>query len=285
MRLPMTDRAPTEVSDPAADSVLRRITRALQSELPARKAAHPLAVLERAAEQRPAPRDFRATLIGVSGGLIAEVKRGSPSKGEFAPDLDARAAARLYRDAGAVAISVLTSRYFFASNVDLSSVAEALHADEQAGESVAPPLLRKDFHIDPYQVVEARALGADAYLLIAKTLDTEQLRELIGAGAEFGMTAFVEVTDEAETVSALQAGATLLGINNRDLHTFQEDLRTTERLRPLIPDDVPLVAASGVRSAADVVRIRACNVQGVLVGEALSTTPDPRAKIRELFGV
>lgn len=281
----MTDRAAAEISGSAADSVLRRITRALASELPARKAAHPLAALKRAAGQRPAPRDLRAALTGVCGGLVAEVKRGSPSKGEFAPHLDASAAARLYRDAGAVAISVLTSRYFFASDADLSSVAEALYADERASGSAAPPLLRKDFHIDPYQVVEARALGADGYLLIAKTLNTEQLRALIGAGAELGMTAFVEVTDEAETVSALQAGAVLLGINNRDLHTFQEDLRTTERLRPLIPDDVQLVAASGVRSAADVVRMRACDVQGVLVGEALSTAPDPRAKIRELFDV
>ena len=281
----MTDRAAAEISGSAADSVLRRITRALASELPARKAAHPLAALKRAAGERPAPRDLRAALTGVCGGLVAEVKRGSPSKGEFAPHLDASAAARLYRDAGAVAISVLTSRYFFASDADLSSVAEALYADERAGGSAAPPLLRKDFHFDPYQVVEARALGADAYLLIAKTLNTEQLRALIGAGAELGMTAFVEVTDEAETVSALQAGAVLLGINNRDLHTFQEDLRTTERLRPLIPDDVQLVAASGVRSAADVVRMRACDVQGVLVGEALSTASDPRAKIRELFDV
>ncbi|MCY3887273.1 MAG: indole-3-glycerol phosphate synthase TrpC [Chloroflexi bacterium] len=281
----MTDRAAAEISGSAADSVLRRITRALASELSARKAAHPLAALKRAAGERPAPRDLRAALTGVCGGLVAEVKRGSPSKGEFAPHLDASAAARLYRDAGAVAISVLTSRYFFASDADLSSVAEALYADERAGGSAAPPLLRKDFHIDPYQVVEARALGADAYLLIAKTLNTEQLRALIGAGAELGMTAFVEVTDEAETVSALQAGAVLLGINNRDLHTFQEDLRTTERLRPLIPDDVQLVAASGVRSAADVVRMRACDVQGVLVGEALSTASDPRAKIRELFDV
>lgn len=281
----MTDQAAAEISGSAADSVLRRITRALASELPARKAAHPLAALKRAAGERPAPRDLRAAFTGVCGGLVAEVKRGSPSKGEFAPHLDASAAARLYRDAGAVAISVLTSRYFFASDADLSSVAEALYADERAGGSAAPPLLRKDFHFDPYQVVEARALGADAYLLIAKTLNTEQLRALIGAGAELGMTAFVEVTDEAETVSALQAGAVLLGINNRDLHTFQEDLRTTERLRPLIPDDVQLVAASGVRSAADVVRMRACDVQGVLVGEVLSTASDPRAKIRELFDV
>ena len=280
----MTDpRAAETPRAPADESVLRRITRELMSELPALKQAQPLAQLEQAAAHWPPPRDLRAALRGANCGLVAEVKRGSPSKGEFAPALDAPAAARLYRDAGALAISVLTSRHFFAAADDLASVATALQDDEQSGGPASPPLLRKDFHIDPYQVVEGRALGADAYLLIAKTLDTSQLRELIAAGAALGMTAFVEVTDEAETVSALHAGARALGINNRNLDTFEEDLSTTERLRSLVPEDVPLVAASGVRTRDDLLRMRACNVQGVLVGEALSTAPDLRAKIRELF--
>jgi indole-3-glycerol phosphate synthase len=280
----MTDQPAIETRHaPADDSVLQNITRELQAALPALKEARPLVELERAAAGRLDPLDLHAALRAASGGLVAEVKRGSPSKGEFAPHLDAVAAARLYRDAGAIAISVLTSHHFFSTSDDLSDVSDALRADEESGGTASLPLLRKDFHIDPYQVVEARVLGADAYLLIAKTLDTAQLRELIDAGDALGMVAFVEVTDEAETVSALQAGATVLGINNRNLHTFEEDLSTTERLRPLIPEDVPLVAASGVRTTEDLARVRACNVNGVLIGEALSTAKDPCAKIRELF--
>ena len=265
------------------DSVLDRIMREMMAELPSLQVATPLDALERRARERPAPRDFRAALLRPGLGLVAEVKKGSPSKGPFAEGIDPVQVARAYRDAGAVAISVLTSRYFFARDADLDTVASALRADESVGGPATPPLLRKEFHFDPYQVVEARALGADAFLLIAKTLDTSQLRDLIATGATLSMTAFVEVTDEAEMASALKAGATVLGINNRDLHTFEEDLSTTERIRPLIPNGVAVVAASGIRSRDDLARMRACDVQAVLIGEALITAPDPQAKIRELF--
>ena len=144
--------------------------------------------------------------------------------------------------------------------------------------------MRKEFHVDPYQVVEARALGADAFLIIAKTSDIEAMRELIAMGRELGITAFVEVTDEAELRAALAVEAPAIGINNRDLHTFQEDLTTTERLRPLVPADVPIVAASGVRTRADMLRMEACEVDAVLIGEALSSATDPAAKLRELTG-
>lgn len=265
------------------DTVLDRILREMAEALPSVQAATPLLALEQQAAGRPAPRDLRAALQRSNGGLLAEVKRGSPSKGPFAPDLGAATTARIFRDHGAVAISVLTSPYFFGSNLDLDAVATALNADEQSGGRKCPPLLRKEFHFDPYQVVEARALGADAYLLIAKVLDTAQLRALIAAGEALGMTPFVEVTDEAETFSALQAGATVIGINNRNLHTFREDLGTTERLRPLIPPEIPVVAASGVHTRDDLARMRRCNVNAVLIGEALCVADSPGLAIKELF--
>ena len=209
--------------------------------------------------------------------MIAEIKRGSPSKGLFAPELDPATLARTFAAIGAAAISVLTAPDFFASDDDLHAACDAL-----AG---APtPILRKEFHLDRYQVAEARALGADAFLIIAKSSDTEEMRGLIEAGREFGIAAFVEVTDEAELEAALAVGAPAIGINNRDLHTFEEDLSTSERLRPLTPRGIPVVAASGVRTREDMQRMEACEVDAVLIGEALSSAADPAAKLRELTG-
>ncbi len=210
-------------------------------------------------------------------GVIAEIKRGSPSKGEFAPDLDPAALASAYRRIGVAAVSVLTSCHFFASDRDLDAAAAVLN-------NSAIPLLRKEFTIDRYQVAEAAALGADAYLVIAKTVSAARLTELVAAGDEWGVEPFVEVTDEAEIDAALAAGAPAIGINNRDLHTFGEDLGTTERLRRLVPADIPVVAASGVRAREDMQRMRDAGVDAVLIGEALSTAPDPAAKMRELLG-
>ena len=153
---------------------------------------------------------------------MAEIKRGSPSRGLFAPDLVPADLARIYCEIGAIAVSVLTAPSFFATDNDLCEAVAALRGS-------GLPVLRKEFHIDPYQVAEAAALGADAYLLIAKTLDAAELAELVRAGEEYGLTAFVEVTDEAEAEMALEAGAASIGINNRNLHTFEEDLGTTER--------------------------------------------------------
>ncbi|MXX81025.1 MAG: indole-3-glycerol phosphate synthase TrpC [Chloroflexi bacterium] len=258
-------------------SVLERIVAETREAVEARKAAVPLNELCERAQARTQQRDFVASLMQPGVGLMAEVKRGSPSKGLFAPDLSPADLACIYREIGAVAVSVLTSPAFFATDQDLCEAAEAL-ADSGV------PLLRKEFHVDPYQVAEAAALGADAYLLIAKTLDAGELTSLSRAGEEFGLTAFVEVTDEAETEMALAAGAAAIGINNRDLHTFEEDLGTTERLRDLIPPSVPVVAASGVRTREDMKRMEACGVNAVLIGEALSSARDPYAKARELLG-
>jgi indole-3-glycerol phosphate synthase len=281
--------AQSDVNAGAEASVLNRIVEEMTAELPGIKAARSEATLQDDAKWRPPVRDFAGALRARGVGLIAEVKKGSPSKGPFAKDLDHVRTARLFRNAGAAAISVLTSRYFYASNQELTDIADALHDNEQDAGLSCPPLLRKEFHIDPYQVLEARALGADAYLLIAKVLDAARLRDLIAVGDALGMSAFVEVTDESEVEMALTAMEStahpiVIGINNRDLHTFREDLGTTERLRPLIPPELLVVAASGVRSFRAMQRMAAANVDAVLVGEALTTVDDPSAKVAELFG-
>ncbi|MDE2989257.1 MAG: indole-3-glycerol phosphate synthase TrpC [Chloroflexota bacterium] len=258
-------------------SVLDRIVNETREAVEARKDTAPLVELERRAHARTERNDFLAALNLPGVGLMAEIKRGSPSKGLFAPDLVPADVARTYCDIGAVAVSVLTAPAFFATDNDLRDAVGALQ-----GSSLT--VLRKEFHVDPYQVAEAAALGADAYLLIAKTLDAAQLTELARAGEKYGLTAFVEVTDEAEAEMALEAGATAIGINNRNLHTFAEDLGTTERLRHTIPSSIPVVAASGVRTREDMKRMEACGVNAVLIGEALSTAADPHAKARELLG-
>lgn len=260
-------------------SVLDGITAGTRELVAERKREVPLAELRGRARMRARPggRSFLDALRRPGVGVIGEIKRGSPSKGEFAPDLDPGGLARTYAEIGVAAVSVLTPRSFFASDDDLLAAADAL-----AGSPV--PLLRKEFTIDPYQVAEAAALGADAYLVIAKTVDRAELAELAAAGAEWGLEPFVEVTDEAELEAALDAGARAIGINNRDLHTFREDLGTTERLRGLVPPGVAAVAASGVRTRADMRRMEAASVDAVLIGEALSTAADPAAKLRELIG-
>ena len=258
-------------------SVLEGIVADTRAAIEQRKLTAPVEELRKLAAQRTRRNDFVAALQQPGVGLMAEIKRGSPSKGLFAPDLVPADLARTYREIGAVAVSVLTPPALSASDDDLCQAAAAL-----SGSGL--PLLRKEFHVDPYQVVEAAALGADAYLLIAKTLTSTELAELTRAGDEFGLTAFIEVTDEAETEMALEAGAAAIGINNRNLHTFEEDLGTTERLRDTIPASVPVVAASGVRTRADMKRMEGCGVNAVLIGEALASAPDPRAKARELLG-
>lgn len=258
-------------------SVLERIVAETRSSVAERKRQTPIEDLQRVAALRTERNSFIDALNQPGVGLIAEIKRGSPSKGLFAPKLVPADLARTYRDIGAVAISVLTAPAFFATDDDLCAAVAAL-ADS------AIPLLRKEFHVAPYQVAEAAALGADAYLLIAKTLGASELRELSCAGDEYGLTAFVEVTDEMETSIALDAGARAIGINNRDLHTFEEDLGTTERLRRFIPDSIPVVAASGVRTRDDMKRMEDCGVNAVLIGEALSSAANPPAKARELLG-
>ncbi len=211
--------------------------------------------------------------------LIAEVKRASPSKGLLCRDFEPRRLAAVYEAGGAAAISVLTDARFFQG--DLAHLAEVR---EQLSAADAPPVLRKDFIFDPYQVWAARAAGADAVLLIVAALSDHALRDLLAETRRLHMEALVEVHDEQETQRALAAGARIIGINNRDLRTFEVDLTTTERLRPLIPPDVIVAAESGIRTPDDVRRLRALEVDAMLVGETLvRAAPDTRlTRVREL---
>ena len=225
------------------------------------------AIRERASAAPPA-RDFRAALSRPGVSIIAEIKRQSPAKGALRLDMDAPTMARTYAAAGAAAISVLTDeQYFKGSDADLVAVRAAVDV----------PVLRKDFVVDAYQVYEARALGADAVLLIVRALTRDELVELGALARSLGMAALVEAHTAEEVRIALDAGATLLGINNRDLTRMVVDVATTERLRPLVSSGVTLVSESGIRSADEVARLRAIGVDAALVGEALVTAPDAGA--------
>jgi len=264
-------------------TILDRIVADKREELAAAQRRVPFADLKARLPQAPPPRPFAEALRAVpvdrrgdSLRLIAEVKKASPSRGLLREDFDPLALARSYAGAGAAAVSVLTDERHFQGSLDhLASVRAALPQ--------GPPLLRKDFLFDPYQLYEARAHGADAVLLIAAVLDSALLARLIGQARALEMDALVEVHDEPELERALTAGATLVGVNNRDLRTFEVDLAITERLRPLIPPDVTVVAESGVSTRADIERLQALGLHAVLIGEALVTAPDPAARIRELF--
>lgn len=247
-------------------------------------AALDLRALRRAAEAALAPRDFRAALIHRRSGpgprLIAELKRASPSKGILAPDVDLLEVAEIYAGNGAAAISVLTDNRFFMGKL------ETLR-ELRFGRKTDLPLLRKDFIIHGTQVYESRAHGADAILLIAAALPDDALfADLHAMALELGLTPLVEVHDESETERVLRLkDIGVVGINNRNLATFDVSLETTERLRPMIPPDVTVVAESGIFSAGDVGRLARANVDAVLVGEALMVSTDIGAKVRELAGV
>jgi indole-3-glycerol phosphate synthase len=208
--------------------------------------------------------------------LIAEVKGASPSAGAIRPEFDPAEIARGYEDAGAAAISVLTdARYFRGADAHLVGVRRAVEV----------PVLRKDFVIDPYQVYEARALGADAVLLIVAILSPAALGDLQGVAHELGMAAVVEVHTNSDLEGALAAGAPLVGINNRNLDTLEVTLDPSRRLRPRIPDGVTVVAESGIESRAQVQEMERLGMHAVLVGTALMRAPDPAARVRELLGI
>ena len=240
--------------------------------------------LRRAAEQSPAPRDFLAAIkrrrFGTHPSLIAELKRASPSKGILAPHLDLFQVADIYTQNGASAISVLTDEKFFMGKL------ETLY-ELRNTKNIPVPLLRKDFTIDATQLYEARANGADAILLIAAAITDDKLfADLHACALSLGLTALVEVHDEAETERALKLkDIKLIGINNRNLATFDVSLETTERIRPMTSSDIAIVAESGIFTAKDVERLAKINIDAILVGEALVVSDDIPAKVRELSGL
>ena len=220
------------------------------------------------------PKDFAGALRKPQLTVIAEMKQRTPSMGVLAEDYRPADLAHAYAEGGAAAISVLTHMASFGGRIDHVRAVRA---------ATSLPILRKDFVTDPYEVAEARACGADAVLLIVAALTTEQLKDLVALAKSRGIAALVEVHDERETASALEAGATVVGVNHRDLRTFEVDLGLTGRLRKLVPKEVVFVAESGIRSAADARRMREAGADAILVGELLMRSPDPAAQIRELI--
>lgn len=247
-----------------------------REELAELKRARPLAQLERDLKRRPPVRNFRQAISRPGSlSLIAEIKRASPSAGAIRPGADVLEIAGVYAAAGVQAISVLTDAKFFSGSVrDLTAVREKMQV----------PVLRKDFLLEEYQVVEAAGAGADAVLLIAAALPGEQLSLLLGLSRDLGMEALVEVHSERELGEALEAGAGMIGVNNRDLNTFRVDLKTTERLMPRIPPGSTRVSESGLHSPSDVAFVRAQGADAVLIGEELMSAPDPAACIKTLMG-
>jgi indole-3-glycerol phosphate synthase len=229
------------------------------------------------AQTQAAPRDFRRALkTGKNIAVIAELKKSSPSAGLLRDDFDPVMLARSYAAHRAAALSILTDEKFFGGNLENL---------QKARSACVLPILRKDFILHPYQIWEARAHGADAILLIVAMLDRSQLFELLFVAAEIGMQALVEVHNEAELDRALLVGANLIGINNRDLRTFEVTLETTERLSKLIPSSCVRVAESGIKSRRDVARMAACGVDAILVGGHLMQQIDPGEALTELTGV
>ncbi|MBV8558797.1 MAG: indole-3-glycerol phosphate synthase TrpC [Planctomycetaceae bacterium] len=258
-------------------TILDEIVATKRREVTAARLRMPLGEMEVQAASAPPVRDFRAALAGPGPiQMIAEVKKASPSAGVLRADFDPIAIARTYQAHGAACISVLTDVPYFQGHLSFLARIRA---------SVAIPLLRKDFLIDEYQVVEARLAGADAILLIAEILDDATLARLLARARDLGMAALLEFHDEANLPRVLAAGADLVGINNRDLHRFVTDLDRTLRLRDRIPPEVLLVSESGIRTRRDVERLEAAGVSAILVGETLMRSDDIGRAVEQLLGL
>jgi len=259
-----------------SETFLDRIIAATREELADRKARVPLDELRARAADVTAPRPFAKALGPTPGGparLIAEIKRASPSKGIIAENFDPVGQARAYERGGAAAISVLTEPRFFLGSLDHLAAVRA---------AVGLPILRKDFILDPYQVYEARAAGADAVLLICALLDNAQLADLLALTRSLGIEALVEAHTAEEARRAVEAGATVIGVNGRDLRTFAVDTSIVRHLRPLVSNDRLFIAESGISDAPGAARARAWGAEAILVGEALMRAPNPEVKVREL---
>jgi indole-3-glycerol phosphate synthase len=258
--------------------ILTRILATKSREIAVAKDATPLGDMRARAEAAPAPRDFvgalRSAIAAGRSAVIAEIKKASPSKGVLRPIFDPAAIAGRYEAGGAACLSVLTDRDFFQGSPEHLIAARA---------ACSLPALRKDFMLDEYQVLESRALGADCILLIVAALDDERLRALESVAHALGMGVLVEVHDESELTRALRLTTPLIGINNRNLRTFDVSLGTTLDLLPRIPADRLVVTESGILSATDVTRMRSRGVHAFLVGEAFMRAADPGAALAALF--
>ena len=257
-------------------TILDQIVATKREEIERAKSAIPIAELKALLTDAPPVRNFFAPLAACGPiKLIAEVKKASPSKGVIRSDFDPVTIARTYETHGATCLSVLTDEQYFQGSLEYL---------KQVRQAVAIPVLRKDFILDSYQLVEARVAGADAVLLIAECLDDCNLRKLHNEALELGLTPLVEFYERANLDRVLAAGATLVGINNRDLRTFQVELHHTIRLREKVPLDCVLVAESGIHTRADVVRLESAGVEAMLVGESLMREPDIGAAVDRLLG-
>lgn len=254
--------------------VLARIIAAKMIKVADSKRRVPEAVLQEQLEYAGEKRPFKDALNGKGVAIIAEVKKASPSRGNFGLKIPVETLAGHYQRGGATAVSVLTEEdYFMGSVADLQTVRAAVQL----------PILRKDFILDSYQLYESRVIGADAVLLIAGLLNEETLRCYLGICRELGLAALVETHSREDLASAIRAGAEIIGINNRNLNTFKTDISHTINLANLVPDGVLLVSESGIFTADDVKRLGEAGADAVLVGESLVRSADPAKKIRELL--
>ena len=259
-----------------SETVLDKIVAAKRREIAACRERTPVAELERRLGDAPPVRDFFAALVQPGPiRLLAEVKKASPSAGVIRADFDPVAIATIYERHGAAALSVLTDEAFFQGRLEYLTAVRA---------SVARPVLRKDFILDEYQLLEARVAGADAVLLIAECLDDCNLRKLHNQAIDLGMTPLVELYEPENLPRVIAAGAALVGVNNRNLHTFEVSLDHTLRLRDAIPDECALVSESGIKTRSDVERLEAAGVDAILVGESLMREPDIGAAVDRLLG-
>jgi indole-3-glycerol phosphate synthase len=260
---------------PAGGNILAKIVDVKKREIAGLKRTMPIGALRDRLKDVTAGNDFRKAIDGKDCAIIAEVKKHSPSLGSLKEDADHRAIAALYEKNGAAAVSVLTDQVFFhGTPAYLTDIKK----------SVRIPVLRKDFIIDPYQIYEARVMGADALLLISRLLPVERLSEFIRITMSLGMWPLVEVHSQAELADALAAGAEIIGINNRDLKTFKTDIKTSRELAPFIPAGKTVISESGIRGREDVEILMQDGIHAFLIGEALMLAPDPGRKLRELSG-
>ncbi|GMR15679.1 MAG: indole-3-glycerol phosphate synthase TrpC [Gammaproteobacteria bacterium] len=258
-------------------SILQRILERKAGQVAAGKSVASMAELSARAKECPAPRGFERGLrkaLQQGPAVIAEIKKASPSAGVIREDFQPDLIARSYASGGAACLSVLTDKDFFQGDG---------HYLQEARNACALPVLRKDFMIDPWQILESRVLGADCVLLIVAALEPAVLRDLLNLTKDTGMDALVEVHDEAEMEQALLLDHELIGVNNRNLNTFETSLATSERLQPMLSGDQLLVTESGISTADDVQRMQACGINVFLVGEALMRESDPGAALQRIF--